>query len=104
MCSAEIGNQPSNLDLVLVQTPCHSTRGALKRRPVVPRVVIIVFHLSYRKLTAFLYILFIILVTLPASHAVTCAVAPYYPHRQNGLSTKRQALSPLPNHFVSAAS
>lgn len=62
------------------------------------------FHPSYRKLTAFLFILFIILVTLPASHAVTCAVAPYYPHRQNVLSTKHHVLSPLPHHFVSAAS
>lgn len=62
------------------------------------------FHPSCRKPTAFLFILFIILVTLPASHAVTCAVASYYPHRQNGLSTKRQALSPLLHHFVSAAS
>lgn len=62
------------------------------------------FHPSYRKLTAFLYILFIILVTLPASHAVTCAIVPYYPHRQNGLSTMHHALSPLLHHFVSAAS
>lgn len=62
------------------------------------------FHPSYRKLTAFLFILFIILVPLPASHAATCVVVPYYPHRQNGLSTMHHALSPLLHHFVSAAS
>ena len=56
--------------------PCQSSRGALKWHPVALLVVIIVFHPSYRKLTAFLFILFIILVTLPASHAVTRAAEP----------------------------
>lgn len=61
MCSAETGNRPSNFDLALVQTLCQSTRGALKRRPVVPRVVIIVFipHIAnlLRSLTSFLLFL-----------------------------------------------
>lgn len=55
------GRFQSKLGLALVQTLCQSTRGALKRRPVVPRVVIIVFipHIAnlLRSFTSFLLFL-----------------------------------------------
>lgn len=55
------GRFQSNLDLVLFQTPCHSTRGALKRRLVVPQVVIIVFipHIANLLCSSSSYLLFL---------------------------------------------
>lgn len=47
------------------------------------------FHRSYGKLTAFLFILFIIHATLTVACGVTYAMPPYNPHRFNGLSTER---------------